>query len=225
MAELFNHSLLSMAGDHAIADFEMTCNTDLSGEDHVAADFGAAAESDLSAEKRVFADLGGVTYLYEVVDLGAAANACLADGCAIDGRVGADFDVVFEDDNTGLHDLVVAAVVFFRISVAIGADLGSVLEDHVVADAAELADGHVSVGLEVIADARATVDMDEGINRAVLSDLHVVFDDDERADRCALAYLCRRCDPCRWIYSMCLPRCFVEDLDSAREREVGICVS
>ena len=42
----------------------------------------------------------------EVVDLGAGVDAGFADGGAVDGGVGLDFDVVVEDGDAGLEDLV-----------------------------------------------------------------------------------------------------------------------
>ena len=96
-----------------------------------------------------------MTDLNQVVDLCAAADTRFTNRRAIDGGVGAELHVVFEHDDSGLHDLVVRAVVLFGIAVAIRADLHSILENHVVADLAEFAYRHMGIGLEVVADARA----------------------------------------------------------------------
>ena len=104
-----------------------------------------------------------MTNLDEVVDFHAAANAGFSDRSAIDSGIGADFDVVFDHDDAGLHDLVIGAVVLFGIAVAVGADLRAVLKDDVIADPAELADGNMGVGFEVIADLRALSNVNDTV--------------------------------------------------------------
>src|SRR5436190_24174862 len=104
--------------------------------------------------------------LYEVVDLGAASNPRFTDSRAIDGGIGSDLDVVFQDDDSGLHDLVVAPFVLLRVTEAVGADSDAVLKNHIVSDAAELAHRNIGVCLEVVADAGATRDVNEWIEGA-----------------------------------------------------------
>ena len=47
--------------------------------------------------------------LDEIVDLGALADHGVADRAAVDGGVGADLDIVLDDDAADLRNLVVAA--------------------------------------------------------------------------------------------------------------------
>ena len=93
-------------GDGAVADGAVAGDADLAGKDDVLADGGGAGEADLGAEEGVFADRRAVADLDEVVDFGAGVDAGFADGGAVDGGVGLDFDVVFEDGRAGLEDLV-----------------------------------------------------------------------------------------------------------------------
>src|SRR5947207_10361070 len=97
--------------DHAVADFEVAGDADLAGENDAAPDPGAACQADLGAQQRVFANVGGVSNLHQIIDLGATPNSRFADRGAIDGGVGADFDIVFENHDSGLHNFVVAAVI------------------------------------------------------------------------------------------------------------------
>ena len=56
-------------------------------------------------------------------------NPRLADRRPIDRRVGADLDVVFDDDGRDLRDLLVRAVVAAREAEPVAADDGAVLDD------------------------------------------------------------------------------------------------
>ena len=46
-----------------------------------------------------------VADLDEIVDLGALADHGVADGAAVDGRVGADLDIILDDDPADLRHL------------------------------------------------------------------------------------------------------------------------
>ena len=67
---------------------------------------GDAGERD---EDDVFADVAVVADVDEVVDLGSAADAGLLERAAVDGGVGADFDVVFDEEGSLLRELGVGA--------------------------------------------------------------------------------------------------------------------
>src|SRR5664279_4941971 len=82
--------------------------------------FGAAFAARESLERRtagnarlrhqnaVPADADIVAYLHQVVDLGALADHGVANGAAVDGGTGADFDIVLNDDAPDLRHLEVA---------------------------------------------------------------------------------------------------------------------
>ena len=84
-------------GDGPVADGEVAGDTDLSGEDDVFSDVGGAGEADLRAEQRVGTDGRSVADHDQVVDLGAGVDVGFADGGAVYGGVGLNFDVVVED--------------------------------------------------------------------------------------------------------------------------------
>ena len=96
------------SGNRAVADLAVSGDADLSGENHILADFGGTGKPDLRAEHGVFADGGSVPDLHQVIDLDIALDAGLANGGAIDARVGLYFHVVFDNGDSGLHDLVPA---------------------------------------------------------------------------------------------------------------------
>ena len=79
-----------------------------------------------SSTRRPIAD--AVRDLHQVVDLRAGADAGLADRRAIDRRVGADLDVVFDHDVGVLRDLEVRAVRLPREAEPVAADDRAVLQ-------------------------------------------------------------------------------------------------
>ena len=79
-------------GDHIIADAEMAGGPHLIGEHVVAPDLGAAGQSDLRAQERGLALLTPMTDLHQIIDLHAVGDDRLADGRAVNGRIGADLD-------------------------------------------------------------------------------------------------------------------------------------
>src|SRR5689334_4033558 len=97
--------------------------------------------------------------LNEVVDLRAAPDTSFADGCAIDSGVGANLDVVFQNDDPGLDDLVIAAVVSLGVSIPISSNPRTVLEDHIVSDPAILANRNMRISLEIVSCMDATRDV------------------------------------------------------------------
>ena len=79
----------------------------------------------------------------------------LADGGPIDGRIGAQFDVVLDDDDGDLGNLLVGAVTATNEAVPVAADDDAVLQDHAIAERHALADRHVRMDDAVAADAGA----------------------------------------------------------------------
>src|SRR5439155_10660088 len=109
--------------NYPITDFQMPGHADLAGENHASANLRAAGEADLGAEQRIFADVGRMPDLDQIVYFCATPNARFANRRPVHGGVGADLYIVFEHDNAGLDDLVVAAIVSLCVSVSIRSDL------------------------------------------------------------------------------------------------------
>ena len=106
-----------------------------------------------SSARRPIAD--AVRDVHEVVDLGAGADARLADRRAIDRRVGADLDVVFDHDVGVLRNLQVRAVLLPREAEPVAADDDAVVQRHAIADDDALANRDLRVDDAVVADPRA----------------------------------------------------------------------
>ena len=120
-------------GYGSVADGEVAGYAYLAGEDDIFPYGRGASEAGLGAEQGVFAYGRAVAYLDEVVDFGSGADTGLADGGAVDGGVGLDFDGIFEDGGAGLDDLGPAAFGVLGEAEAVGSDDRAVLEHYVVA--------------------------------------------------------------------------------------------
>src|SRR5205085_2782671 len=101
----------------------------------------------------------------------------------IDRRIGANLDVVFDDDVGELLNLQVRAVLLARKAEAVGADDHTVVEDDAVADAHAFADARLRVNDAVVADARTGTDRDVRVDDRARADRRPGADGDERPDR------------------------------------------
>jgi hypothetical protein len=120
---------------------------------------------------------------HEVVDLGAGLDARLADCRAIDRRVGAQLDVVFDDDAGDLRDLLVRAVATAHEAIAVAADHDAILDHDAIANDDAFANRRVGVNDAVTADARARADRDVGKDDGAIANRRALTDRDEGADR------------------------------------------
>src|SRR4029453_761311 len=109
-------------------------------------------DADLRREQHAAAHGDAVRDMYEVVYLRPCANPRLPDRWSIDRRVGADFDVVFDDDVGVLGDLEMRSVLLPGKPIAIAAEHRPVLKHDAVADDDPLADRGVRVDDTVVAD-------------------------------------------------------------------------
>src|SRR5579859_346596 len=99
-----------------------------------------------------------VSNLHQVVDFHAASDASFAHAGAVDAGIRLDFDIIFDDDRSGLGNLVPTSFGSLSESEAVGADHDSVLQEHVVADAAVLAHDGMRVREKIVADFRTAID-------------------------------------------------------------------
>lgn len=99
-----------MSSDHSAGfDAGVVANADLSSHDDVVFDRDAAGEAGLGGDDYIFSELAVVADVNEIIDFCALADASFVEGSAVDGRVGSDFDVVFEDEAPDLRGLLVAS--------------------------------------------------------------------------------------------------------------------
>ena len=97
------------AEDDAGTDVDVVADAHLAGEDCAVANRARAGDAGAHDEDGVFADVAVVADVDEVVELCAAADAGFSERAAVDGGVGADLDVVFNDQCSLLRELRVGA--------------------------------------------------------------------------------------------------------------------
>ncbi len=130
--------------DCAIANVEMSCQSCLSGEGNVITESGAAGDADLADDNAVFADDYVVGDHDKIVDLRALLNPGFVETPAINRSVCADFGIVINLDVTDLWDFLVAA--FFKfVTKTIGADDGTTMNDHALAELGPFANGDMGI--------------------------------------------------------------------------------
>ena len=86
----------------------MVGNADLTGQHGEVANCHAAGDTDLRDNQAVATDRAVVSDLHKIIDLGALADYGIAGGAAVDGRIGADLDVVLDDGPSALWDFLVS---------------------------------------------------------------------------------------------------------------------
>src|SRR5437660_6658211 len=101
--------------------------------------------------------------LDQVVNLCAAADATLADGCAIDGRARADLDVVFNNDPAGLRNLEPMALFILRIAKAIAPNHRVVVNDYALANLRSLTYGDTRVNYRISSNHDVVIDCHIGV--------------------------------------------------------------
>src|SRR5215469_4224326 len=92
----------------ARAYHHMVGNAHLAAQDGEITDHGASGNADLGDQHHVAAHLHIVTDLDQIIDLCTFANHRVAQGTAVDGRGGADLDVILDDHTAELGNLHMA---------------------------------------------------------------------------------------------------------------------
>ena len=122
------------AKDHSIADPGMVADAYLAAEDGIVANGARAGDAGLRGDDGIAPDLHVVANVHEVVDLGAASDTRLVERTAIDGRVGADLDVVFDDQCSLLRELdIFTGRLIAHIAKTIAAEHRARMHDDTVA--------------------------------------------------------------------------------------------
>src|SRR5262249_1337549 len=118
----------------------------------VLAELGAPRDPCLRGDRGIVSDDDIMPDLNEIVKLDAAADARLAEGRPVDRTVGADLDVVLDDDNAALRDLLVGSVVFWGKPEAVPSDHAARMDDDPLPDPATLAYHHVGIQKRLLTD-------------------------------------------------------------------------
>src|SRR5206468_2315509 len=134
------HTRLS-ADARAFADGVMSLEAGLASDDDAILDARRARYADLRRDQAETSDANVVREMHQVVDLRARADHGVVDASPIDRGAGADFDIILDDATTHMRNLLVP-VVAIHVSEAVGADDGSRVHEHALADLGSGVRGH-----------------------------------------------------------------------------------
>lgn len=161
----------------------MIANADLPTHDHVVFDGNAAGKAGLRGDHDVFADLDVVANVHQVVNLRAAADARLIQRTAIDGRVGADFDIVFDYQPSDLWRLLIASTLRIAdVTKAVAAKDSSGLRHNAVAERRAGIDSDVRIDTAMASDRCIIADYGTCANGRFIADYDAFTKDCEGAD-------------------------------------------
>src|SRR5581483_12332699 len=132
----------------------------LSRGDDVIAELGRSRDADLRNDDAVLSDAHVVSDLHEVIDLRSLSDHRFAERSAIDARVRADLDVVFDAHDADLRNLAMTAA-HLDESEAIGADDHAAMQDASLADSGAVVNRHVRINERVVADLDVVADRAE----------------------------------------------------------------
>lgn len=127
------------AEDGAGLDGDVIAEADLSADDGVMFDDGAAGDAGLGGDDNVCADAAVVADVDQVIEFDAILDDGGAEGGAVNGGVGADLDIVADDETADLREVGVAAILEDEAE-AVGAEDGAGVDDG--------ASAHLDTGIE-----------------------------------------------------------------------------
>src|SRR6478735_6346569 len=92
------------AQNYAGTYMHMLADADLAGDDRAIADGTGTGDAGEGDENDVFSDVAVMADMNEVVDFCATSDACFGEGAAVDGGIGANLNVVFNDQGSLLRE-------------------------------------------------------------------------------------------------------------------------
>ncbi|GAM26816.1 hypothetical protein SAMD00019534_099910 [Acytostelium subglobosum LB1] len=128
-----------------ICNLDVADGSRLTGHDDVLAGFHRAGDAGLRDNQIVFSKDNVVGNLNEIIDLCPSTDEGLLKAGSVNGGIGSNFDVVFENDNSELFLFLVSPIPISCIAVATRADDCTGLNDHAVANSAPFSDGDMRV--------------------------------------------------------------------------------
>ena len=142
------------------------------------ADRRTPRDADLGHDDAVFSHGHVVGDLDQVVDFGALPDVGGSERGPVDGDVGADFDVIFYDDDSPLRNLAMAAFVL-NVPESITPDDRSGVDNDPSADPASVQNTRVRIQHGVVTDRDLVSQKDSRIDRGPISDGRAMADRDE----------------------------------------------
>jgi len=159
----------------------MADDTHLAAENTVVADLDTAGDADLGNQKAVRANVGIVADGNQVAHFCTVTDDGIAESAAVDGTVGADFDIVFDENAANLGDFVMNAAVG-GIAETILADYGAGMDNDAIANSATVVNCYVRINYAISTDFGGRADGAVGIDAGIIADLSLGRDNDKIVD-------------------------------------------
>ena len=127
---------------HIAADSQVIEDAALTAHDHVVPPRRRTPDPTLCDYDTILPDIDIVPDLNKIIDFRAAADACDTAASPVDGTVGADFNIVFDNDRSNLRNLAVFAAAL-EVAEAVRSDRGVGMNQDPIANGCTLADNDV----------------------------------------------------------------------------------
>src|SRR5438046_1220925 len=164
----------------------MLADSDLSPDHAVGSQHRAPGNARLRCNDGVLADLNVVGNLDKIVELHTAANDGRFERAAIDTSVGADLDVIFDNNLAHLRKFHMGVAVFHKPET-VCADYRASMNDDAVSNFNTLVNDDSRIERAVVADPRALPDVAAGIDYSSASNRRTGFKHSAGADFHTLA--------------------------------------
>src|SRR5205814_7233409 len=138
--EVLGNATLRTDGS-VIANFAVPNDTSMTANQDTLTDPHTAGNSGLRCDDRILADHNVVRDLHKIVDLCSLLNPGSAKTGAIDGRVGADLDIIVDLYNSKLLNFFLAAIDHLE-SKSVGANYRTAVNDHARANPGAFTNRH-----------------------------------------------------------------------------------
>lgn len=127
---------------HIAADSQVIEDAALTAHDHVVPHRRRTPDPTLCDYDTILPDIDIVPDLNKIIDFRAAADACDTAASPVDSTVGADFNIVFDNDRSNLRNLAVFAAAL-EVAEAVRSDRGVGMNQDPIANGCTLADNDV----------------------------------------------------------------------------------
>src|SRR5579864_2210864 len=176
-----NPALRSKNG--SILDAHVVRDSDLAADDDIILYHCAAGETCLRRDHNVFANIDVVSHMYQVIDFCAAANAGDIERAAIDGRIGANLHVIFNDKPSDLRKLfVVSGFRVAYIAEAVASKYGSCVNHNPAAKFGARIDGDVGIDVTIASNLHLLTDNGTCSDSGSFTDLRIFADNNSFLD-------------------------------------------
>jgi hypothetical protein len=181
-----------------IPDFQMPGNSRLRGDDAIVPEARAASETHLPHDEAMPANDDVMRHVDQIINLRALADDGGPERATVNGRIGADLDVVVDDDIADLQHFAVAAFVE-NITIAVGADDSAGVDADAMTDLALRINDDIGKEANIVAELAITADMVASHEHGADAQPHTLADDAIRPDVRRGINLRRRGDVRAWM--------------------------